>query len=100
MTDTRTFEAEQFMEMLDEKTTIEIGSRPWRHGQKTTYVVAADDAHYMVEVDVHYDEGIQVYGPFTGIRVVPRQEMVTKWVVDRSPTHSQADPENAKGPAT
>ena len=39
----------------------EIGSEYWRHGRRVTFKVEKDGAPYIVTLDVHSDDGVQIY---------------------------------------
>ncbi len=52
----------------------------WRHGQRITYHVVHEGADYLVTLDVHAEDGIQVYGPTTLRPAVKRERTIVEWV--------------------
>lgn len=86
MSTTREFENDALEDILHEKGK-ETDHEPWRHGHRTTFVFEHDDAHWMVTVDCHHDEGLQFYGKTTRCtRVVPVQKLVTMYEPATEPT--------------
>lgn len=73
---THLFPKQQLREYLCDAE--EIGSEYWRHGRRITYVFGAFGEHWRVTVDVHHDDGIQIYGDTlaTLVHRVPK----TVWV--------------------
>lgn len=94
----REFAQNEIADLLDE--AIEVDSAPWRHGRKVTYVFSetldecpSDDGakgpFWRCTLDVHHEDGTQLYGPVTCTRVELKQVTAAQWVaVDEKETGS------------
>ena len=58
---------------------VEVSSAPWRHGRRVTYKVEKDGVPYLVTVDVHHEEGIQLYGPTEIREAVKVTKTIETW---------------------
>ena len=47
------------MDAEDQET---VERRPWRHGTRNTVVFGADGSHWRYNIDVHHEDGYQMYG--------------------------------------
>lgn len=74
---TREFPEEQAFDLIDDAITVE--TKPWRHGTRETLVFEADGSHWRVEVCVHPDEGVQLYGPLRAVQVHKVTKTVEAW---------------------
>lgn len=57
----------------------EIGSESWRHGRRLVLVFEYQGQHLRTTVDLHPEEGWQIYGAIVGTVVRPVQRTVTVW---------------------
>lgn len=75
----RTFKGDRgdLLELLD--GAEEIGSLPWRHGRRVVLVFEHDGRHWRTTVDVHPEEGWQLYGEIVCTEVRAVQKTVTAW---------------------
>lgn len=85
----REFAQNEIADLLDE--AIEVDSAPWRHGRKVTYVFSevqdecpsdegAKGPFWRCTLDVHHEDGMQLYGPVTCTRVEQKQVTAVHWV--------------------
>lgn len=77
----KTFTLKQVQEMLESAQEIDSGA--WRHGRRVTYVLTdtTDEAHYVITIDVHSDEGQQLYGLMFELYQVEQVEQVEKMIL-------------------
>ena len=73
----RKFAEDTVMELIDDAPVI--SRRPWRHGHYATFLVAADGEHYLLELPVHVEEGMQFYGDVEGTLAHEVTKTVTTW---------------------
>lgn len=67
----------ELLDMLD--GAEEIGSEPWRHGRRVVLVFEHEGRHLKTTIDVHPEDGWQVYGALTCTTVRKVEKTVTVW---------------------
>lgn len=73
---------DEFWEVIDSPDCKCIATDGWRHGTRKDYVFERDGKFWMVTVNCHSDEGIQVCGDHINCREVrPVERTVTEWEV-------------------
>lgn len=77
MTTTREFTKSEILDLLD--TATEINSRAWRHGRRVQYVIDHDGAHWAFWLDVHHEDGPQIYDSVTATKVHQVEKTVKVW---------------------
>ena len=85
----RDFPQNEIADLLDD--ALEVDSAPWRHGRKVTFVFSEKEGEtpgsdgavgpfWRCTIDVHHEEGWQIYGPVTCTRVEPKPVTSVAWV--------------------
>ena len=69
----------QFLDLLDEDGADEIDHGRWRHGHSTRYVVPYEGKFYAAWVQIHSDDGMQIYGDITLDEVRQVEKTITVW---------------------
>lgn len=64
---------------IEDADLEEVSSRAWRHGRHVLYVFPLDGKHWMVEIDVHSSEGMQIFGDVEGTEVHEVEKTVKVW---------------------
>ena len=63
-----------------EDDPVEIDSQPWRHGRKVRFAFPLRGSHYAAWIDVHTNEGWQLYGDtVTAVEVKQVERTVKVW---------------------
>lgn len=75
----REFTEAEIENVIDD--AIELGTMPWRHGHKQTYVFEFEGKYWRCTLNVHHDDGIQTYGPVTCTEVHQVERTVKVWEV-------------------
>jgi hypothetical protein len=72
---------EQLEELVDADGTEVVSTEPWRWGHNTTYKAMIDGVPYLFTIQVHSQDGWQVYGKTKAVRA----KCVAKetWVPDK-----------------
>ena len=77
MSETIKVSAEELSDLLDDLEPVEKSN--WRHGHRDTYVFEKDGKHWMVAINVHPEEGWELYDETTCTRVYPHPVMKVEW---------------------
>jgi hypothetical protein len=70
---------EQFVDLLDEDGTEEVDHGHWRHGHSIRFVVPYNGKRYAAWVQVHHEEGMQLYGEVILTEVRQVEKTVRVW---------------------
>lgn len=57
----------------------ETGSLPWRHGRRVVLVFPYEGLYLRTTIDVHPEEGWQIYDSITGTVVRKVEKTITVW---------------------
>ena len=68
---------DEFFELLDDAEEIDQGK--WRHGSTARFLIQRDGKHYAVWVQIHPEDGMQVFGDVTLTEVRAVEKTVTVW---------------------
>lgn len=77
MSETIRVTKEELYDLLDDLDPVE--TTKWRHGHRNIYVFEKDAKHWVVQVDVHPEEGWQVPDEQNCERVWAHQVVTTSW---------------------
>lgn len=69
---------EQMHELLEQPTTVELDTDPWRHGRRVTYKVEVDSKPFLTTVSMHHEEGMQDWTELVPAKMVIKQ--IETWV--------------------
>lgn len=64
-------------DLLDADDSIKIDTGSWRHGRRETWVAKKDGQLIKFTVEIHHEEGVQVYGGLTATVVRAVEKVVT-----------------------
>jgi len=74
---TRIFTAEEVDELTDDAETELVGT--WRWGYVRRYVVEVDGEHWMFDVRIHHEDGMQNERETTATKCRKVERVVSKW---------------------
>lgn len=71
----RNFKKDELLDLLDQGETVHRGY--WRHGTRDCIVFPADGAFWMVWLDNHHEEGIEIWDAEVRAQEVERVQHLT-----------------------
>lgn len=73
----RSFTKDEIFDLICDSSPVSTSS--WKFGTYQTFVLSIDGEHWQIEVQVHYDDGIQDKFPIEAVKVHEVERTVKVW---------------------